>query len=67
MLMSVPVLVWLLLKGGFVGVLLMATLFGIAIPFIQWLYRKPEEVHGVMPVLMFILWVPLAYCMLSVR
>ncbi len=34
LLMSVPVLVWLLLKGGFVDVLLMATLFGIAIPFI---------------------------------
>ncbi|WP_180146238.1 hypothetical protein [Acinetobacter sp. YH12052] len=67
LMMSVPVLLWLLLKGGLVDVLLMVTLFGIAIPFIQWLYRKPEEVHGVMPVLMFILWVPLAYCMLSVR
>ncbi|WP_180124670.1 hypothetical protein [Acinetobacter sp. YH12097] len=65
--MSVLVLLWLLLKGGFVDVLLMATLFGIVIPFIQWLYRKSEEVHGVMPVLMFILWVPVAYCMLSVR
>ena len=50
-----PVLIWIAFYNSILSAILVLCLIAIAIPIIQWTYRKPEEIHGVVPIVLFVL------------
>ena len=60
-----PTWIWIVLRNGLVSSLFISGFMLLAVVLIQYIFKKPETVHGVVPLLLALIWFVISYVLLA--
>lgn len=60
-----PTWIWIVLRNGLVSSLFISGFMLLAVALIQYIFKKPETVHGVVPLLLALTWFVISYVLLA--
>lgn len=60
-----PTWIWIVLRNGLISILFISGFMLLAVVLIQYIFKKPETVHGVVPLLLALIWFVISYVLLA--
>lgn len=60
-----PTWIWIVLRNGLVSSLFISGFMLLAVALIQYIFKKPETVHGMVPLLLALTWFVISYVLLA--